>query len=162
MRAYGYKLKEEQLKAAIDYMKASTNFRSNDIKCILINEGVPEIGNFHSRFDVQYTAKVITNRLLQILKKEGKIQLEPYSIWKWSDASSGLDNKFASPAELKSRLIKAAASLLTNRMSDLEDDYPQRFPKYILKEIEKHNDKLASIASEIRKVANTLNHKATT
>lgn len=57
---------------------------------------------------------------------------------------------------LKGRLIKAAASLATNRLSELDHDYPERFPKWVLREIEKHNDRLRLMTLEIRDIANSL------
>ena len=57
---------------------------------------------------------------------------------------------------LKSKLIKHAATLLTERMSDIDDDYPRRFPKWALREIEEHNERLRLIAIDLRSVADAI------
>ena len=57
---------------------------------------------------------------------------------------------------LKGRLIKASASLLKKRMSDLDEDYPIRFSKRTLREIQKHNDHLGDVARELRAIADAL------
>jgi hypothetical protein len=57
---------------------------------------------------------------------------------------------------LKGRLIKHAASLLTERMSEFDDDYPKRFPKKVLREIERHNERLRLMAIDLRLIADAL------
>ena len=57
---------------------------------------------------------------------------------------------------LKGRLITAAASLSLHKLSEFDDDYPQRFPKRVLREIEKHNNHLSSIARELMAIKDAL------
>ena len=57
---------------------------------------------------------------------------------------------------LKGRLIAAAASLSLHKLSEFDDDYPQRFPKRVLREIEKHNDHLGDIARELMAIKDAL------
>jgi hypothetical protein len=57
---------------------------------------------------------------------------------------------------LKGRLITAAASLSLHKLSEFDDDYPQRFPKRVLREIEKHNDHLGDIARELMSIKDAL------
>ena len=57
---------------------------------------------------------------------------------------------------LKGRLITAAASLSLHKLSEFDDDYPQRFPKRVLREIEKHNDHLRGIARELMAIKDAL------
>jgi hypothetical protein len=59
-------------------------------------------------------------------------------------------------AGLKGRLITAAASLSLYKLSEFDDDYPQRFPKRVLREIEKHNDHLGGIARELMAIKDAL------
>jgi hypothetical protein len=59
-------------------------------------------------------------------------------------------------AGLKGRLITAAASLSLHKLSEFDDDYPQRFPKRVLREIEKHNDHLGDIARELMAIKDAL------
>ena len=56
----------------------------------------------------------------------------------------------------KGRLIKVAAALLTNRMSDCHEDYPKSVPKWVLRDIEKHNDFLRKMAIEIRSISDSI------
>jgi hypothetical protein len=70
-----------------------------------------------------------------------------------------LDAVATSPAcnaGLKGRLIAATASLSLHKLSEFDDDYPQRFPKRVLREIEKHNDHLRDIASELMSIKDAL------
>ena len=56
----------------------------------------------------------------------------------------------------RGRLIKVAASLSLHKLSEFDDDYPRRFPKRVLREIEKHNDHLRDIAKELMAIKNAL------
>lgn len=56
----------------------------------------------------------------------------------------------------KERLIKHAATLLMKRLSDIDEDYPPRFPKHVLRDIEKHNERLRVIAIDLRSIADAL------
>ena len=89
------------------------------------------------------------------MKETTKISLRNHAL---SDQNKNetTGNKSAFSAGLDGRLIKAAASLLTKRMSDLDEDYPKRFSKYVLREIEKHNEHLTAISRELRAIADAL------
>lgn len=52
-------------------------------------------------------------------------------------------------ALLNGKLTSVAASLLKARLSDIEDDYPKKFPKHVLSTIEKHNECLRKLACEL-------------
>lgn len=71
-----------------------------------------------------------------------------------SEKASG--SKVPCSAGLKGRLITAAASLSLHKLSAFDDDYPQRFPKRVLREIEKHNDHLSDIARELMSIKDAL------
>lgn len=63
------------------------------------------------------------------------------------------------PSELsccRERLIRHAATLLMQRLSDIDEDYPKRFPKHVLRDIEKHNELLRVIAIDLRSIADFL------
>jgi hypothetical protein len=57
---------------------------------------------------------------------------------------------------LKGRLITAAASLSLHKLSEFDDDYPRKFPKWVLRGIEKHNDHLGDIARELMSIKDAL------
>jgi hypothetical protein len=57
---------------------------------------------------------------------------------------------------LKGRLITAAASLSLHKLSEFDDDYPGKFPKWVLRDIEKHNDHLGDIARELMSIKDAL------
>lgn len=72
------------------------------------------------------------------------------------DGNIEIDSSPCSSDGYKSTLIKHSATLLTKRMSEFEDDYPKRFPKYILREIQTHNERLRKIAIDISRIARDL------
>ena len=54
----------------------------------------------------------------------------------------------------KTRLIKIAVELLTSvQLSDCGEDYKFKMPKYILRQIEKQNDRLREIAIELKEIS---------
>ena len=57
---------------------------------------------------------------------------------------------------LKGQLINHAAALLVKRISDFAEDYPRKFPKWVLREIEEHNERLRLMAIDLRKIADAL------
>ena len=50
---------------------------------------------------------------------------------------------------LSGKLTHIAANLLRARLSDIEDDYPKKFPKHVLRTIEKHNECIRRLACEL-------------
>ena len=91
MNIYGYRLTEKQLNTAINFMKAATKFWASDVKQILIDNGVPKITTICRTF--RYPASIATNRLIQELRKQGKIKLKPHSEWEWIDAGKKDEKK---------------------------------------------------------------------
>lgn len=57
---------------------------------------------------------------------------------------------------VKHKLIKHAATLLRNRLSEFQEDYPKRFPKSVLREIQDHNEMLRIIAIDIAEIGRSL------
>lgn len=83
MKVYGYEPTEKQINEAIKYMQSSLAFRSRNIEKILISEGVPEK---QSRlYSYVFVAHRVADRLLQKLRKEGKIKLVARATWQWVD-----------------------------------------------------------------------------
>lgn len=62
--------------------------------------------------------------------------------------------------KLRGVLIESATKLLTDKMSEFEDDYPDILPKRAIREIEHHNEKLRKIAIELRRVADAIQRQA--
>lgn len=86
MKVYGYEPTEEQIESALEYMKSSTTFKAKDIEGVLINNGVPRVGNFGIyKWQCDYIAHRLTDRLLQKLRKKGDIQLVARTVWIWAN-----------------------------------------------------------------------------
>ena len=93
------------------------------------------------------------------VKNDGRCNTKPENCPEWCSRTKNTTKPMANVGYKdlpKSKLIKIAASLLVDRMSDFAEDYPRRFPKKVLKEIEKHNERLRLISIEISKLARTL------
>lgn len=58
--------------------------------------------------------------------------------------------------EPKAKLIKHSATLLRKQLSEFEEDYPKRFPKKVLRDIQEHNERLRLIAIDISSIARAL------
>ena len=58
----------------------------------------------------------------------------------------------------KSKIINHAASLHRERykLSEHAEDYPKRFPNHVLREIQKHNERLRLVACDLRSIADIL------
>ena len=52
-------------------------------------------------------------------------------------------------ALLSGKLTRIAASLLKERLADFAEDYPKRFPKHVLRDIERHNERIRVLACEL-------------
>ena len=50
----------------------------------------------------------------------------------------------------KNKLITIASRLLTQQLSDCEEDYTFKIPKHMIRKIERHNDMLRRTAIELR------------
>ena len=59
-------------------------------------------------------------------------------------------------AEAKSELIKIAAGLLTSGLSVFREDYPQRFPVWMLRKISAENEKHRKMAIKLRQIADAM------
>ena len=58
--------------------------------------------------------------------------------------------------ELKYKLKNIAASLLVNQVSSFHEDYPRKFPRWVLRDIERQNERQRVIAIELIDLAKTL------
>ena len=56
----------------------------------------------------------------------------------------------------KVELVRHAATLLNERLSDFEEDYPKRFSKKVLREIQQHNELLRVLAVDIARIGRAL------
>lgn len=59
--------------------------------------------------------------------------------------------------ESRSSLIRIAAMLLMRRLPDTMEDYPKSVPKYVVKDVRKHNEMLRVTAINLREIADKLN-----
>jgi hypothetical protein len=84
MKVYGFEPTEKQINSAIDYMKSSVTFKAKSIERVLITNGVPETGNLGTyKWQCDYIAHRMADRLIQKLRKEGKISLVDRAAWEW-------------------------------------------------------------------------------
>lgn len=54
---------------------------------------------------------------------------------------------------MKGDIIKIAATLLDARLSEFQEDYKFKIPKYMVRKIEKHNDVLLSCVNKLKDIS---------
>ena len=77
MKVHGFEPTEAQLNKAIEYMKSSSSFGVKNVENLLIAEGVPKYEKYN------FIAMRVADRLIQKLRKQGKIETRYRALWNW-------------------------------------------------------------------------------